>query len=322
MRKNFFSLLLIFASMQWGLLAQQTTVDAKIDSVQIWIGQQTKLSFEYTQQPDEFVQTPIFSDSIINKLELIDMLPTDTIANKDGYLSIAQSYIVTCFEDTLLLIPPFPFVKGEDTIWSPDLSLKVIQPFVIDTTQIQVADIKDVFKPKFSLWYFIKKAAPWVLAILLLGAIVFLVIYLVKNRKKAPEAIEKAMKISPYDLAIGRLNKIKQEKLWQQSRHKEYHSELTETLRAYIEGEFEVPAMEMTSAEILDSTEFLKAEFKDAYAKLRQILQLADLIKFAKWNVGPDEHERSLTDAFAFVEATHVIIEEAEKEEEEVTDDI
>lgn len=312
-------MIFVFAWLCSSLKAQPLTVDARIDSVQIWIGQQTKLSFEFTQQAEDFIQTPIFSDSIINQLEIVETVHNDTSKHKDGYLKITQSYVVTAFEDSLFLIPPFPFVSGEDTVWSPDLSLKVIQPFVIDTTQIQVADIKNVFKPKLNFWWFVKKSIPGLLILILLAGIIYLIIYLIKHKKQAVELEEEKIYIPPFDLAIDKLNKIRQEKLWQQSRHKEYHSELTEVLREYIEGQFQLPALEMTSAEILEHTEFLKSDCAEAYAQLRQILQLADLIKFAKWNVGADEHELSLNNAFAFVNETNIKTEEEEVAEDDIS---
>jgi hypothetical protein len=317
MRRGFICFILFLALFQFDLTGQQVTVDAKMDSIQIWIGQQTKLSYEFTQQPDQHVQTPIFSEVITPGLEIVDRFGNDTLKAADGYLQIKQSYVVTAFEDTLLLVPPFPFVSGEDTVWSPELSLKVIQPFVIDTTQIQIADIKDVFKPRFSLWYFIKKSAPYVGILILLAAIVYLIIRLSKRKSVAVQELVEN-KIPPYDLAIDQLNKIKQEKLWQQNRHKEYHSQLTDVLRGYIEGLFLIPAPEMTSAEILAYLNFLKTENKDVYYNLQQILQLADLIKFAKWNVGPDEHELSLNNAFMFVNETNIKTEE-EVEEHDIS---
>ena len=296
-----------------GGYARQLTVNAGIDSIQIWIGQQTKLTFEYSQQPDQFVQAPIFSGVVVNGLEIVQRLKSDTVKAADGHLDIKQSYVVTSFEDTLLLIPPFPFVSDEDTVWSNALSLKVIQPFVIDTTQLQVADIKGVFNPKFNLLFFLKKVIPWVLALIIIAGLIFLLIVLLKKKPRVEQA-EAIPDVPPHELALMRLEKIRQDKLWQQNRHKEYHSELTDVLRAYIESIYQVPAMEMTSDEILTQLNFLRMEKKEVYNMLQQILHLADLIKFAKWNVGPDEHELSLSNAFSFVNETK--IEEEIKEDD------
>ncbi len=307
--------LMLLVSLHSGY-AQKHHVNAEIDSVQIWIGQQTKLSFIYTQQTEEFVQTPIFSDKIMDEIEIVERLENDTTQSPDGYLVVNQSYVVTSFVDSLILIPSFPFVYGQDTIFSNELSLKVIQPFEINLEDVQIADIKKVFRPKFSLWYFVKKSVPFALGLLLLAALVYLIYYLIKHRKEKSVEEVNIPSIPPYELAISSLEKVKQEKLWQQGRHKEYHSELTDILRVYIEGVFDLPAMEMTSDEILAYLSDLKSEHKQAYLDLQKILYLADLVKFAKWNVGIDEHEKSLYDAFSFVNETQTTVEE------EVEDDI
>lgn len=304
------------------VLAHEVSVKANIDSVQIWMGQQTKLSFMYNQRAGQYVQTPIFSDVIVKGLEIVERLNNDTVKTADGRLEIKQSYVVTSFEDTLLLIPSFPFVSDYDTVWSKDLSLKVVQPFEIDTVNLQVADIKNVFKPHFSLSYFLKKLFPWLLVLLLILLLVYLLLTLLKKREIL--ALEEVKpEIPPYELAIAKLEKIRQEKLWQQNRPKEYHSDLTDVLREYIEGIYQIPAMEMTSDEILTKLNLLKTEKKSVFENLRQILYLADLVKFAKWNPGPEEHELSLNNAFSFVHETKVK-EESEvniKTEEEIKED-
>ena len=43
---------------------------------------------------------------------------------------------------------------------------------------------------------------------------------------------------------------------------------------------------------------------KDLYGKLSKMLQLADLVKFAKWHTTPDENELALTTAYDFVKET------------------
>ena len=54
------------------LSAQPFTVKAKMDSTQLWIGEQTGLTFEIVQSPNQKVTTPIFSDTIVGNLEGIE----------------------------------------------------------------------------------------------------------------------------------------------------------------------------------------------------------------------------------------------------------
>lgn len=294
--------------------AQKTTVVASVDSTQMWIGQQTRLVFELNQQEGKKVRTPLFSDQIIDGIELVEPVRNDTSVSADGHTVVRQTYLITSFNDSLFLIPAFPFVEDEtDTIWSNPVSVKIIQPFVIDTAANEIADIKDVVTPPFSWKYFFKKLLPWLIGLLLIVAIGYLLLRLFK-KKPVPESPQPELLIPAYVLALNKLKELKEEKLWQHDRQKEYHSQLTEILREYIERVFEIPAPEMTSDELLSHLNLLRKENKEAYMKLQQILQLADLVKFAKWHATPDENELSITNAVEFVTLT--------KPEENVENDI
>lgn len=289
--------------------AQSISVTARLDSTQMWIGNQTRLSFEISQQPEQKIITPIFSDTIIGGLELVENCKSDTVKAADGHLTITQSYLVTSFEDSLLYIPPFPFISNGDTVWSKSLSLKVVQPFQIDTASNSIADIKNVFDPKFDWKGLLLKV---LIALLILGVCVLIYFLVRKYIQKKPiiDNQQTEPDLPAHIIALNALDKIKAEKLWQQNRTKEYHTELTDVLRNYIEKTYDIPCMEMTSEEILEQLNFLKFENKVAFKGLKNILHLADLVKFAKWKALPDEHEQSLSNAYIFVNQT-------KKEEEE-----
>jgi len=306
MRKSLLLLFILLVSfVHSNLWAQKITVNARLDSTVMWIGNQTHLTFEISQQPRQKVGMPVFSDSIIGGLELVEPVKIDTLKSPDGHILVKQHYLVTAFKDSLLYIPPFPFVLNGDTVWSKSLSLKVVQPFKIDTASNAIADIKPVFQPKFN-WSNLLFIVLLVLAIH--GIIILLLFIYRKYLKKSPVLDSKEMKLllPPHVVALSELDRLKQDKPWQQGRSKEYHTELTDIIREYIERVFSVNSMEMTSEEILDHLRNLKSEQKTAYSGLNQILKLADLVKFAKWNPTPDEHELSLSNAYLFVNQTKV----------------
>ena len=306
MRKSLLLLFILLVSfVHSNLWAQKITVNARLDSTVMWIGNQTHLTFEISQQPRQKVGMPVFSDSIIGGLELVEPVKIDTLKSPDGHILVKQHYLVTDFKDSLLYIPPFPFVLNGDTVWSKSLSLKVVQPFKIDTASNAIADIKPVFQPKFN-WSNLLFIVLLVLAIH--GIIILLLFIYRKYLKKSPVLDSKEMKLllPPHVVALSELDRLKQDKPWQQGRSKEYHTELTDIIREYIERVFSVNSMEMTSEEILDHLRNLKSEQKTAYSGLNQILKLADLVKFAKWNPTPDEHELSLSNAYLFVNQTKV----------------
>lgn len=319
MRKPFlflFFLITLFSSTS--LFAQKITVNAKIDSTVIWIGSQTHLTFEVSQQPNQKVIMPLFLDTIMGGLEIVEPPKSDTVKSADGHILVSQHFLVTSFRDSLLYIPPYPFVLNGDTVWSKSLSLKVVQPFKIDTASHKIADIKNVFNSKFDWGGFFTTI---LLILLILLILVGCYLLYKKYLKKKPVLNDKELKLlqPAHVVALAQLDKIKNEKLWQQGRWKEYHTELTDVIREYIERMFNINSMEMTSEEILIHLKELRMEQKATYLGLQQILKLADLVKFAKWNATPDEHELSLMNAYLFVNQTKIeeviSIEELKKEE-------
>ncbi len=285
--------------------AQVVSVKAKLDSTQIWIGSQTTLNYEIIQKKNSKVQLPVFSDTIVGNLEIVESIKLDTQKVSDDNIQVNMKYIVTSFNDSLIYLPPVPFVAGKDTVWSNSLSLRVIQPFEIDTASNTLADIKQIMKPKFDWKYYAQR----VLLILLLLVLAYVLYKFIRKFivKKPIEKVEKPVAIVPAHIeAIALLDKLKEEKLWQHGRVKEYHTELSNVLRVYIEKMFNINSMEMTSDEILRHVAFLKVDKSGAFNALRQILTLADLVKFAKWNPAPNDNEMSLLNAYLFVNQTKI----------------
>ena len=299
------------------LLAQIPTVSvsAQIDSAVLKIGDQTALTFKVGQNADATVQFPFIEEKIIDLIEVIERNTPDTVDLGQNRIEITQKYTITSFQDSLYYIPPFPFVNNGDTIWSPSLSLGVVQPFEIDTTQNAITDIKDIYDAPI-YWARIFRIILYILLAVALGVLIYFLIKRYKAKAKNETKAEEIMLRPAHEVALEELNRIKQEKIWQQhGRQKNFHTELTDTLRQYIDRTYEIGSMEMTTDEIL---QMLKVEFHDnkaCLAALRQLLTLADLVKFAKWNATPDEHEQSLNNAFRFVKET------MPKEEEILTEE-
>lgn len=286
-------------------MAQQAVVNARVDSSVIYIGDQTQLRFELTQLPDQHVQQPLFSDTIIDGVDIVAISPSDTTAADQGRIRITKSYTITAFDDSLYYLPPAPFVVGNETIWSKALSLKVVQPFVIDTTQSTIADIKGVYKPPIYWWGIFRVVLIVLGAILLLILLAFLYWRYLYKPKGIDGLVLAPPKRPPFEIAIAELDKIKNEKMWQQAnRQKEYYTALTDVVRLYIDGTMDLGSMEMTSAEIIHHIAPCLSDNKGAIDTLKELLTLADLVKFAKFTATPEQNEASLRHAYKFVNDT------------------
>ena len=114
----------------------------------------------------------------------------------------------------------------------------------------------------------------------------------------------------PHEAALAALSKLKEKKLWERGMEKEYFTELTEILRIYLDKRFGINAMEMTSRQIMQ-TLGANREVSDKRQMVRQILDMADFVKFAKVRPLPADNVAAFDNAVKFVEATAPRIEES-----------
>ena len=110
-------------------------------------------------------------------------------------------------------------------------------------------------------------------------------------------------KVPPYELAMQALTRLKSEKLCENGHEKEYYTRLTEILRTYLEQRFGINAMEMTSTQIMQQVS-RHDETRPSAGLMKQILEMADFVKFAKVRPLPDDNVKSFTMATRFVEDT------------------
>ena len=281
--------------------AQQTLIDVKVDTADILIGQQTTLHVTVTTDPNRRIIIPLPGDTLMTGVEVLSVSDADsTIA--DGRLVIRRDILVTSFDSSLYLLPPFVAIDGSDTIESDQVALKVSTvPVDVDNPE-QFYDIKDVWKPPFVLADYY----PWIFGILTALFIICVIGYLVQRyrRHRSEVPVKPAEpELPPYEVAIRELDSIKDQKLWQQGLNKEYYTQVTDTLRRYISRRYGVNAMEKTSEEILAIIE-RETDERSVYDTLRQVLRLSDYVKFAKLHPLPDENDESMRNAYLFVNQT------------------
>lgn len=288
-------------------------VSAAIDSTAIFIGDQTDIRLQATMDAAEQVAMPVYGEMLMDGIEIVDRTVVDTAVLADGRRQLSQYLTVTSFSDSLFYIPPQPFVSGDDTLWSQPLSLNVIQPFEMDTT-LAITDVKDIRKAPIWWWGIFR----WVLlalGVIALGVgIYYLVRYIRRLRKGEEETVNPELLRPAEEVALEKLDLIREAKIWQEGKTKQYHTELTDVIREYIGRRYEVSSTEKTSDETLKALKPLMDGQKELFERLRKMLTLADLVKFAKWNTTPDENESALLTAYDFVRETTPTAEEAKEE--------
>ncbi len=294
----------LFALCSLSVSAQNVTVEVSIDSLQILIGEQTKVKLEVSFDAHQKLTLPVVRDTLVRGVEVVDIAKPDTqYLNNKQRLLVTQEYIVTSFDSAFYYIPPFTVAVDGKAYSSKSLALKVLTMPVDVEHPDQFFGPKDILEPPFS-W------SDWKLIIwlsLFIIPLVILVIYLIiryKDNKPIIRTIKLEPKLPPHQQAMKEFERIKSEKSWQHGDSKEYYTELTDTIRVYIKERFGFNALEMTSAEIIDH--LLQENDQKAIDELKTLFNTADLVKFAKHNPLMNENDMNLVNAIEFINQTKI----------------
>lgn len=301
-------LMLCLAGLTYRGKAQDTRVEARLDQTRIKLGDQTILRLLAHVPVNGQVDFPVLADTISSKVQIVEMGRTDTLANKNnpGIQTISRQYRITSFDAGLHMIPPYTFTGKEGKLSTQALPLEVME-VKVDTTKA-IYDIKEPLAVSYSFMDWLRDNWKLVLG-LAIGILVLagLIWYFIKKWRSKPVRVEPDKPAVPlHTMALNKLNALRNEKLWEQGQVKRYHSELTDIIREYLEKRYRINAMEQTSEEIFAGLRHLHITEQNMH-KLRQMLLLADLVKFAKANPLSNENEQSMDNAISFVMNTRPV---------------
>jgi len=274
---------------------------ASFDTTSIKIGEQLHLNLEVIVPTEAQLAFPVFPDTI-GKIDIVNKSALDTIKSADGKFSTyKQTLTITCFDAGIYLLQPFRFYyklpakQNIDSISTEELMLQV-QTIPVDTT-LAIKDIKPPLDVPFSLI----EAMPYIIIGAIILAIILIINQIIKRRKRKRGIIKIKVPLRPaHEIALEDLQKIQEQKLWQDGFYKQYQSSVSDIIRMYIENRFSIPALELTSDETLNHLKrnLVSAE---AFEKLKYILLLADTVKFAKAVPLGTENEQVMQYAKEFV---------------------
>ena len=163
-----------------------------------------------------------------------------------------------------------------------------------------------------------KELFPWIAIVIIIAGVVYLIIYLKKHKKTKDVVVEEKKKptIPAIITARAKLAEMKDNEVWNTPQTKDYYTDLTDIAREYLEGQFEIDAIEMTTDEIMEAVNRLDLN-NLTKSKLQDTLTTADLVKFAKANPSAEQNKQSFSDINNFVEDSYIYFQEEEKKKEE-----
>jgi len=312
MKAGFYHIVYFFAALfipEITLHAQQVQVSARIDSTSILIGNQTTLrltaAFDVKNGVPK-IQWPKISDSLISKVDVINKSKIATVIPDSSQPTIQQqveNITITSFDSGYYAIPPFQFIINGDSS-NPQMTQAMmlqVNTVHVDTTKA-FKDIKAPIQAPFSILELLPYIGYGLLALIVIGTILY---YVIKNRKKKNMVVVEQPKVivPPHVKALEELEKLGLKKLWQEGKIKEYYTRITDIIRTYIEERYTIGALEMTTDEIMLALK-RRAINESMKEKLRAILVLSDLVKFAKENPLPTDHEFCFNSSVDFVNET------------------
>ena len=319
MHKRVFIFLFVLSLSGFKLAAQELRPVISTEKDSILIGDQINLKIQVSTNTETKIAWPRLEEFLIPKIEIISRSGIDSIWNENNKLLLQQNLVITSFDTGYYEIPGLEFtyqIPGEEAFLkslSNSLSLSVFT-LAVDTTKA-IMPIKGPIKSPIT-W---QEIAPWLLlGLAIVGMIVFLIYYFKRKSKQEPVfKLKSKPKIPPHIIALNGLEKLKSKKLWQEGKFKQYYTELIDIIRVYLDDQFGIDAMEMTSEEINQMVAHEDKIDKNIKVKLAEALSVSDLVKFAKEKPIAEINNTNLENLKDFVDRTHEIKKESENNDVE-----
>lgn len=306
--KYTFWVVLLCASAQ--VRAQQVVVNIKMDSLQLFIGEQTGITLDVICDANQKPELPQFNsslresqfDQLVPGVEVIEQCKPDTHMLDDGKrMQISQRYIITSFDSALYYLPPMEVIVDTTHYHSKALALHVYS-LEVDTLHLnKFAGINDIENLEFD-WEDWHHTIYSVLVMIILAALVVLAYLWLKKGNPVIPLMRRKPKLPPHQVAMQQIQRIKEERTWATEESKEYYTQLTDTLRNYIQERYGFRAMDMTTSEIIDR--LVLENNPEALSELTELFQTADLVKFAKYTTPINENDAHLLTAVNYINET------------------
>ena len=310
-KKFVFTILIIFFSVS-SFYTQTITAEAFTDKTEYQVGDYIYYTIEVPHDANLSVNQPEL-EKYSNEIDVI-RAEAPVVEDVNGSKKIVYRFIVSKYDSGDVSIPAIPIIYhfGKDTT-SFITSTNPIQILVRTLPVNTQTEIKDVKPP------IVISMDVLTLILILLGLIILILIALYfyrKNQKKKKKKVlrKKVFVVPAHVKALTALNNLAEKKLWQQGFVKEYHSSITEILRRYFEERFKILALESSTTEIMQ--QLTRVVLQDnIYQTVKEFLDNADLVKFAKYQPLPNVNEEMMKQAVDIVENTVPLSLENQKKE-------
>ena len=259
--------------------ASAQSVEQKLDSLQLLIGEQTTLHLTVTANRGQKIVMPSFkpSQQLIPGVEVVGQSEENTSEIDGNRIQVSRNYTLTSFDENVYAIPALNVkVNGKDFHGNP-LALKVLTVPVDTVHPNQFYPPKDVQDNPF-LWSEWSGIFWLSVLMLLLCVAMYYLLQRLKQNKPILKSFRIVKRVPAHEKALNEINAIKHQRSENQENLKETSSEIIECLQS------------AGNQKMID--------------ELRQLFRTADLVKFAKYETLINENDSNLVNAINFIDQT------------------
>ena len=285
-----------------GVQAQEKahTAQAQIDTQVLKIGAPLTYQLSVRAKTGTTIQWPAFADSL-GAFEVLAQKPVDTTAVNENVFQYQQTLTLTSFKPGRKAVPAVqvPYKRQDQ----PEGTLRTDSfEVVVEAVQVDSARGIQPIKGLLEVPLTFRELLPYILGgagVLVLAGLGYWLYRRWKRRKAQPADTAESLQL-PHEKALANLQALEEQQLWQQGYIKEYHDQLTDIVRDYLERILEIQAMELTTSEIMEAlaNKPLSAEQQ---RQLQELFTMADMAKFARAQPSSEENQRALSVAYQFI---------------------
>jgi hypothetical protein len=278
---------------------QEVLISARTDSSSYRIGDWISYTLEAIVPRHVSLVPPQFADTL-GSFDVLAIEQRDE-PNATHRRSTWRLRVTTC-DSGMAVIPPvsISYTEEGDTTLHTALSNAIVLNMTSVAVDLQ-SDIRDIAPPLTAPWLF-EDFLPYLLFAIVTGALIGLLMWWRRRRSKKKALLPERVAVAPHIAALSALRDLEDARLWQNGKVKQYYSEITEIVRRFFEGRYGILALEMTSDEILNEIKHTE-DSEPVMHRIKTFLTTADLVKFAKYEPTPSEHEYEMECAYAIVRA-------------------
>lgn len=280
-----------------------------IDSKEMRIGEHAKFTLELSVDSGYTVDLQI-PEKLAPDVEVLGNRLTKT-TGADGRVTYRNECTITSFVDSLQAIPPVIAMVNNDAYYTNATNL-MVNSVPIDTANLKnIKGVKPVRSVELTWEEYRDTVHLSFLVIVLLSLLVWIIVRYINNKPIIRIVRMKPLPPSHFT-ALQKMDEMKSdETLHSEENVKDYYSRLTDALREYMYNRFKFNALDMTTGEIIEN--LLRFNDKEAIKEVQEILEVADLVKFAKLKPSLNENDRNMLNAIDFVNSTKDVEEENRK---------